>query len=90
MRHFQPATPSIPHALCNSCVWRLPLQAARLFVAVGDARSALEADAYSSWMSGSFLLEKQVSWELALAKLTRAKCVRRAAAAQLWLTARLP
>jgi signal recognition particle subunit SRP68 len=38
-----------------------------------DARSALEAEAYASWMAGSLLLEKETDWEGALARYVRSK-----------------
>ncbi len=38
-----------------------------------DTRSALEAEAYSSWMGGNLLLEKESDWEGALARYARAK-----------------
>eukprot|EP00887_Chlorella_sp_A99_P002852 scaffold6.g2852.t1 len=38
-----------------------------------DARTQLEAEAYSSWMAGSMLLEKESDWEQALARFVRAR-----------------
>ena len=42
---------------------------------VADTRSALEAEAYSAWMAGNVLLEKEADWARALALFTRARCV---------------
>jgi signal recognition particle subunit SRP68 len=41
--------------------------------ATADTRSALEADAYSSWMTGNLLLEKESDWHKALGAYLRAK-----------------
>ncbi|EFN58517.1 hypothetical protein CHLNCDRAFT_140581 [Chlorella variabilis] len=38
-----------------------------------DARTQLEAEAYSLWMAGSVLLEKESDWEGALARFLRAR-----------------
>ncbi|KAI7837680.1 hypothetical protein COHA_008473 [Chlorella ohadii] len=38
-----------------------------------DARTQLEAEAYSLWMAGSLLLEKESDWEGALARFLRAR-----------------
>lgn len=43
------------------------------FSEVSDTRSALEAEAYASWMGGNLLLEKESDWPKALALFTRAK-----------------
>mmetsp|Transcript_11273 Transcript_11273/g.27521 ORF Transcript_11273/g.27521 Transcript_11273/m.27521 type:complete len:608 (-) Transcript_11273:1875-3698(-) len=40
---------------------------------VGSARTALEAEAYSSYMFGSFLTEQEQDWDRALAKFQRAR-----------------
>lgn len=40
---------------------------------VCDTRSALEANAYSCWMAGNVLLEKESDWTRAMAQFTRAK-----------------
>lgn len=45
----------------------------RLTAARCDARSNLEAEAYSAWMSGTMLLEKANDWQGALAAFGRAK-----------------
>lgn len=37
-------------------------------------RPQLEAEAYSLWMAGSVLLEKESDWEGALARFLRARC----------------
>lgn len=42
---------------------------------VCDTRSAVEADAYSSWMTGNVLMEREADWEGALAAYTRARSV---------------
>lgn len=39
-------------------------------------RSALEAEGYSAFVTGNMLLEKESDWPTALAKFSRAKCVR--------------
>eukprot|EP00879_Flechtneria_rotunda_P020354 GHRR01021405.1.p1 GENE.GHRR01021405.1~~GHRR01021405.1.p1 ORF type:complete len:546 (+),score=261.79 GHRR01021405.1:1195-2832(+) len=44
----------------------------RLAHATCDTRSALEADAYSSWMTGNVWMEKETDWKRALAAYTRA------------------
>jgi len=38
-----------------------------------DARSNLEAEAYSAWMAGTLLLEKETDWEGALTSFLRSK-----------------
>lgn len=38
-----------------------------------DARSNLEAEAYSAWMAGTLLLEKETDWEGALSRFLRAR-----------------
>ncbi|KAL4457793.1 hypothetical protein ABPG75_012658 [Micractinium tetrahymenae] len=38
-----------------------------------DARTQLEAEAYSLWMAGSVLLEKETDWEGALARFLKAR-----------------
>lgn len=40
-----------------------------------DARSSLEAEAYSAWMGGTLLLEKETDWEGALAQFLRARAL---------------
>ena len=40
---------------------------------VADARTALEADGYCSWLSGALLLERETDWDAALSKFLRAK-----------------
>lgn len=46
----------------------------------------LEAEAYSLWMAGSVLLEKESDWEGALARFLRARCVCWVGvASQLWV-----
>ncbi|KXZ48170.1 hypothetical protein GPECTOR_30g266 [Gonium pectorale] len=45
----------------------------RCAAARADARGHLEAEAHAAWLAGSFLLEKESDWGLALAKFTRAK-----------------
>ena len=40
-----------------------------------DARSALEAEAYSSWMQGNVLFEKETDWSRAMGLYVKAKCV---------------
>jgi hypothetical protein len=45
----------------------------RIAGAVCDTRSAVEADAYASWMGGNVLMEKESDWQRALACYTRAK-----------------
>ena len=37
------------------------------------SQGALEAEAYAAWLGGSFLLEKENDWGLALARFIRAK-----------------
>ncbi|MEW5303838.1 MAG: hypothetical protein WDW36_006492 [Sanguina aurantia] len=46
---------------------------ARFAVDKCDSRSSVEAEAYSSWLQGSLMVETEADWELALGKLTRAK-----------------
>ena len=53
-------------------VWR-GLSPASLCNQVGSARTALEAEAYSSYMFGSFLTEQERDWDRALAKFMRAR-----------------
>ena len=38
-----------------------------------DTRTALEAEAYAALMAGTWLMEKETDWGLALKKLTRAQ-----------------
>jgi hypothetical protein len=51
---------------------RLAAQLSELASKRCDDRTVLEADAYNLWMHGTMLFEKEV-WELALAKLSRAR-----------------
>lgn len=46
---------------------------AALAAARCDARTQLEAEAYSLWMAGSVLLERESDWEGALARFLRAR-----------------
>ena len=48
-------------------------QLAALTAARSDARTALEAEAYASWMSGNVLLERESDWGAALSRFTRAQ-----------------
>lgn len=45
----------------------------RISNAVCDTRSTVEADAYSSWMGGNVLMEREEDWEATLAAYTRAR-----------------
>eukprot|EP00878_Enallax_costatus_P045359 GHUV01054566.1.p1 GENE.GHUV01054566.1~~GHUV01054566.1.p1 ORF type:complete len:103 (-),score=29.70 GHUV01054566.1:134-442(-) len=45
----------------------------RICSAVCDTRSTVEADAYSSWMGGNVLMEREGDWEGTLAAYTRAR-----------------
>ena len=47
-------------------------QLSELASARGDARTALEAQAYALWMAGTLAFERQ-QWQPALAKLLRAQ-----------------
>ena len=40
----------------------------------GDTRTALEAQAYASLMTGTWLMEKETDWSTALKKLERTQC----------------
>lgn len=48
---------------------------AHLCMAKGDSRTSLEAMAYASFMRGSFLLEREKSWEAALTNFKNARAV---------------
>jgi hypothetical protein len=48
-------------------------QLAALTAARSDARTALEAEAYASWMGGNVLLERESDWGAALSRFTRAQ-----------------
>ncbi|PRW56110.1 Signal recognition particle subunit SRP68 isoform A [Chlorella sorokiniana] len=52
---------------------RHAVELVQLTAARCDARSQLEAEAYSLWMAGSLLLEKESDWEGALARFLRAR-----------------
>ncbi len=41
----------------------------------GDARTALEAEAYAAWMAGTHQMERAEEWQAALSSLQRSKCV---------------
>ena len=41
----------------------------------GDARTALEAEAYAAWMTGTHQMERGEGWQPALSSLQRSKCV---------------
>ncbi|KAI8465561.1 MAG: hypothetical protein J3K34DRAFT_525289 [Monoraphidium minutum] len=57
--------------LTKASAWAADL--ARFAAGVCDTRSALEAEAYSAWMAGNVLLEKESDWARALGHFTRAK-----------------
>eukprot|EP00899_Mesostigma_viride_P007214 jgi/Mesvir1/16494/Mv10047-RA.2 len=48
---------------------------AKLCATRSDSRTALEAEAYASWMRGSLQLEREDDWEGALSKFVRARAV---------------
>jgi signal recognition particle subunit SRP68 len=57
--------------LRKAAIWAAELAA--FATDVCDTRSALETEAYSSWLHGAVLLEKETDWEGALTKFGRAK-----------------
>eukprot|EP00775_Hariotina_reticulata_P003191 gene3191-3469_t len=57
--------------LRKAAVWAAEL--ARFAAACCDTRSALEAEAYSSWMAGNVLMEREADWEKVLATYSRAR-----------------
>jgi hypothetical protein len=57
--------------LRKAAVWAAELS--RFAAACCDTRSALEAEAYSSWMAGNVLMERETDWEKALATYSRAR-----------------
>ena len=57
--------------LCKAAAWAAQL--AQLAGSRADARTALEAEAYSSWMAGNVLLEKETDWAGAVAAFLRAQ-----------------
>ena len=68
------AAPKRHHAikrLSKAAAWAAQL--AHLAGERADPRTALEAEAYSSWMSGSALLERETDWPAAVAAFLRAQ-----------------
>lgn len=59
--------------LAKACAFAAELL--RLVQQCCDSRSALEAEAYLAMMQGTWLMQKETSWEKALAKFTRARWV---------------
>jgi len=57
--------------LAKAAYWAGEL--AKLAAARCDTRSALEAEAYASWMKGMLGLEKEADWHVAADDLKRAK-----------------
>lgn len=59
--------------LCKAEKWATEL--AKMSSLKADSRTALEAEAYASWMSASVMFEKENDWEGALGKFLRTRTV---------------